>query len=186
MERKEEKNLIQLSLNGDESAFAKLIRPYRRRIYFICLHILHDHERAEDLAQETFIHAYRRLSQFRQEARFYTWLYRIAVNLSLNALRKRQRSQKEALFGDLGATIEETVRQPGESREVERHELEALIAQAIHTLSPSQREVFRLHDIEGLPHAAIAAQLHIKAGTIRSRLHYARRRLRTFLKRYLE
>ena len=83
-----EKGLIQKSLRGDESAYALLIRPYKKRIYFLCLQIVHDHERAEDLTQETFIHAYRHLSQFREEARFYTWLYRIAINLSINYLRK--------------------------------------------------------------------------------------------------
>lgn len=101
MEKREEQELIQLSLKGDESAFASLIRPYKNRIHSLCRQVLHDQERAEDLSQETFIHAFRHLSEFRQEARFYTWIYRIALNLSLNALRKKKTKERETLVSDL-------------------------------------------------------------------------------------
>lgn len=185
MEKKAEQRLIQLSLKGDESAFAALIRPYKSRIHSLCWQVLHDQERAEDLTQETFIHAFRHLSEFRQEARFYTWIYRIALNLSLNALRKKKVKEREDLVADLGKETRQELWKKGNTLEFERHELQQFIDKAVQTLPSSQRDVFILHDIEGLPHQQIAERLNIKPGTIRSRLHYARKRLRTYLREYL-
>src|SRR5437764_736682 len=90
-----EKDLIERSLNGDDDAFKILMQSYEQRIFYTCNQIIKDEEIARDLTQETFLHAYRHLSSFRSESRFYTWIYRIAQNLSLNALKKKKEPVQE-------------------------------------------------------------------------------------------
>jgi len=181
----EETELILKSQQCNEAAFSELMRRYRRKVLTLCTQIINDRGIAEDVVQETFISAYRHLKSFKMNARFYTWLYRIAVNLSINAIRKQQSQKAKTTLTDFAYTTEsgrnllETQHLPSE--ELELQEIHDLIEEGLRTLTHQQSEVIRLYDLEGLSHQEIATRLKIRAGTVRSRLHYARRKMRRFL-----
>jgi RNA polymerase sigma factor (sigma-70 family) len=182
----DEPDLISRSKQGDEEAYSELIKRYRTRIYFLCFQMLHDQELAEDMTQETFIHAYRHLSRFKMESRFYTWVYRIAVNLTINLIRKKSH-QKTTVWDDTSLKTESRDylehTSSGDSPEI--HELHEAIEKGMKTLSPAHREVLQLFDIEGLSHQEIAKRLKVKSGTVRSRLYYARKQMQKFLKDFI-
>jgi len=185
----DEKQLIEQSKQGDEAAFAELVRRYRRKIFFLCKQLIGDQELAEDITQETFIQAYRHLNNFKMQSKFYTWIYRIAVNLCINLIRKKQTQKTTALLSDLSYTTEKShdfltkMQQKVES--VETKELHDAIEKGLGFLSPEHKEVLVLYDIEGLSHKEIAKKLNTNEGTVRSRLHYARKQMQKFLKTYL-
>lgn len=167
-----ERELVEQSKKGDEDAFSALIGTYQPRVFRHCLKVVHDEEIAQDLTQETFLHAYHHLGTFRMEASFYTWLYRIAHNLSLNYLKKK------------GAHPETEFKEEMSSGVVvkEEEELDPRIQEAVQTLAPKHRVVFELYDLQRVPQKEIAAQLDISHGTVRSRLYYARRKIREYIK----
>ncbi len=169
----QEKELIERSRQGDEEAFGELMHLYEKKIYHLCYQIIHDEELAQDLTQETFVHAYQHLDSFRMESLFYTWLYKIARNLSLNLLRKKKHIELE---------LKEEWLIPEKSPSKESsEEWNAALEEALKTLSSKQRVVFEMFDIQKMSHKEIAAQLNISPGTVRSRLFYARKNIRTYL-----
>jgi len=185
----DEKSLILQSQKGDETAYSELVRRYPRKIFFLCNQLLRDQELAEDITQETFIQAYRHLSHFKMQSRFYTWIYRIAINLCINLMRKKHAQRTGGYLSDLSYMTEaghaylEKMQKTSESIEV--RELHEAIEKGLKTLSPIHREVLVMFDMEGMSHSEIARRLHTNPGTVRSRLHYARRQMQDFLKEYL-
>ena len=171
-----EKELVERSQRGDESAFNELVGLYRMKIFNHCLGIVKDEEMAQDLTQETFLQAYQHLDTFRGKSRFYTWVYRIAHNLSLNALKKTRHLKESELKEEILAGKEVWDEQLGEA------EFDQALQVALQRLPPKQRVVFEMFDVQRIPHKEIAAQLGISPGTVRSRLHYARQQHRTLLK----
>lgn len=165
----QEKDLIEKSRQGDEEAFATLFALYREKIFHHILAIVKEEEAAKDLLQETFLHAYQHLPGFKEESSFYTWVYRIAHNLSLNYLKKRGRRREEELK-------EELVAAPAFKDET----LTKDILLAITTLTPKLRIVYELCEIEGLSQKEVAAKLAIPEGTVRSRLHHARKEIAAY------
>jgi len=131
-----------------------------------------DEEWAEDLTQETFLHAFSHLSTFKEEARFSTWIWRIAHNLCLNHLKKR-RVQEEEFVEQAHAA---------HTSQVEEDGLEGHIRHLLPQLSLEQRQVFEMYDLQRIPQKEIAVRLGIPYGTVRSRLYYARHHLRNLLK----
>lgn len=179
----DEKDLIERSREGDADAFGELARRYRRRVLGLCIQIIGDVEIGEDVTQETFIRAFHGIKHFHMKSRFYTWLYRIAVNLSINAMRK-QYSQKSIRLSDPSENSLENVHSFHDStvvEDIEQQEVHEAIEKGLAQLPPSQREVMRLFDLEGLTYAEIAEKLHLNLGTVRSRLHYARKKMCDFL-----
>jgi len=169
----DEKELIEKSLQGEENAFGALVLQNETAVYRHCLSIVKDEEIAKDLTQETFVHAFQHLSSFRMQSRFSTWLWRIAHNLSLNYIkRERHMSQefKETLF-------------PSEVLEKKEIDEDVLfkIQKAMEHLPSKQRIVFELYDLKHVPQKEIAAMLGISLGTVRSRLFYARKRIKRLL-----
>lgn len=165
--------LIDKSLKGDKEAMDLLVRENWDRVYHHCLRIVHDESMAEDLAQETFVHAFQHLSSFQRRARFSTWVWRIAHNLSLNYLKKKflqDQPLKEEIL-------------PAPELEDER-EFYSQIEEALKTLDEKHRIVFELYDLKHIPQKEIAARLNIPHGTVRSRLHYARMKVRAYFKRF--
>lgn len=162
-----------------EEAFETLVRQHREAIYRVAIRMTHRHEDADDLVQETFLRAYTSLQRFRGEASPATWLYRIVTNLALNLLRHRSRFQRAAV---LFRGESESVTPPS----VDQDETRRAVQAALEMLPPSQRIVVVLFDIEGLSAAQIAEILDIPEGTVRSRLHYARRHLRRRLSAFFE
>lgn len=169
----DEKELIKLSLQGDEKAFSSLMLLHQEMVFRHCLSIVKDEEIAQDLKQEAFLHAYQHLNTFRMEAKFSTWIWRIAHNLCLNYLKKRRLTELPYK--------EELLSEPPARKEIDP-EMMQKIHEGLNTLAQEHRIVFEMYELQGMPQKQIAAQLNVPYGTVRSRLHYARKKLRDFLK----
>ncbi|MBY0522619.1 MAG: sigma-70 family RNA polymerase sigma factor [Gemmataceae bacterium] len=175
--------LINECLRGRSAAFGELIRRYQDRLFNSVYRLVDNAEDAQDVVQETFLNAYKSLDNFKGDAEFFTWLYRIAYNTAVSLRRK----QKVALSIDAGRNGEGGVEpldgsvgnQPGHA--LEKAEQEKRIQDALNRLSPEHRAVLILKDMEGQKYEAIADILQVPIGTIRSRLHRARMELRDVL-----
>ncbi len=174
--------LIARAQRGDEAAFEALFNAHKRRVYSLCLRMTGDTAEAEDLAQEAFLQLFRKISTFRGESAFTTWLHRLVVNVVLMHLRKKavqtvsldepDTSQDEPIKRDYG---EDDLRLLGS---VDRIRLN----QAIGSLPPGYRNVFLLHDVEGYEHNEIARMMKCSIGNSKSQLHKARLKLRELLR----
>jgi RNA polymerase sigma-70 factor (ECF subfamily) len=176
---------------GDETALAPLVEKYKRMVYRLAMQITKNHADADDVMQETFIKVYRSIRTFRKDAAFETWLYRIAVNEALNFVKRRERQRASTLETVSETEYETTLRYRTQiandpHAHAEKAELRHHVTEAVNTLSLKHRTVVILHEFEGLTHAEIASILNCSEGTVRSRLHYARKKLRTLLKPYVD
>lgn len=176
-------DLVRRAQDGDSDAFSSLFRLHRERVYAVCLRMTRNPAEAEDLTQEAFIQVLRRISLFRGDSAFSTWLYRVAVNTVLMHFRK-QGPPATSLATDVD---DGTGRRPkcdvGKPDERLRASVERLaIMRALETLSPGYRRIFEMHEIEGYEHQEIARLLHCSVGNSKSQLHKARLQLRRKLK----
>lgn len=186
--------LVRRACGGDTQAFELLTRKYQGRIYAFCLHLVNNVEEAEELTQDVFIKLFSNLTTFRADAKFSTWLYQIAKNLSLNKLKylKRrkyfQNTSLDARPADEGDAGGHEVRDEGKSIEAlyEDIELQTLIQQKIDALREDYKRMLILRDIEGLSYDEIARRMRLTAGTVKSRLHKARIALRESLLSYFQ
>lgn len=176
----DEKELIQQSQAGDGQAFGVLIERYKGKVFSLAYGFSRDRATADDLAQEVFIKAYYSLPKFKAESGFGTWLYRIAVNHAKDFLRKDKRRQKEISIEAAGEPI-----LAAESRSPEeKHDEEGrrkTVQAALAGLPEKYRVILTLRDIEGLSYEEISGILKLSPGTVDSRLHRARRKLRAKL-----
>ena len=181
--------LVDRVRQGDVAAYEELVRRNRARIYGLIYNMTSHREDTEDLVQSVFIKAYRSLDRFRGQSAFSTWLYRIALNETLNFLPKRKRRTALSL-NDLDQGIERDpdyialVARESPVRDVQRSELQKRLNAALQTLSEAHRTVVVLHDIEGLPHDEIARITGVPEGTVRSRLFHARQQLQAELSEF--
>jgi RNA polymerase sigma-70 factor (ECF subfamily) len=180
----DESDLLTRARGGDRSAFGALVRLYQRRVYAAALHVTGNHADAEDVAQETFVRAYRGLASFDGRADFFTWLYRIAINTALNRLRSGRRSRALADAGaaevaQLGGKPEDlgTPRYAPDEQAALTQEVRTVL-EAVAALSPTLRVTLLLATVEGLSHKQIAAVLDVPEGTVAWRVNEARRLLR--------
>jgi len=169
---------------GDVAAFEPLVEKYRQRVYRLAYSVLRNREDAWDVAQEAFIKAYAALPSFRGQSAFYTWLFRIVMNVAHD--KARQRGAAGRAFGTERVTEEEwerTMPDPGEEPDAAaaRAEQRARIARALQALPEHHRAIIMLSDLEGFSYREIADVLNIPMGTVMSRLHNARKRLRSVL-----
>ncbi len=182
--------LVRRCRGGDEAAFELLVHRHQAKIYRLAYALTHDPEEAKDLTQEAFIRAYQGLSGFRGTARFGTWLHRIVVNVSIDHHRRRstlvQVSYDESPAGEdpPGVTVADPA--PGPDAPLDRKALAEGLRDAIRTLPPEQRATVVLREVEGLSYREIAGVMGCSIGTVMSRLHYGRRRLRERLRPFLE
>ena len=172
----EHRRRIVESQNGDHSAFEALIREHQRMIHSLCYRMSGSLADAEDLAQETFIHAYQHLDGFRSEARFSSWLYRIAVNQCLNWRKRRQRVEQ------LHQEWNEHGREPSDADADQAQQIQEALMQ----LPPKQRAAVILTTYDGLTHAEAAAALGCSETTVSWRLFAARRKLKSLLKNHVK
>ena len=178
----DDERLIAKAQEGDLYSFDLLVKKYQKKIYFLAYRMVKNHDTADDIAQETFIHAYSSIKSFKLGYSFYTWLYRICMNLSINHLKRQKFVIPESQFGEEGSPLEkETVREDPLSLLV-RKEQETKIEQAIESLPPKYKAVFILKVYEDLSYEEIAQTLKISLGTVMSRLFRARGRLQELLK----
>lgn len=187
----EEHSLVRRSQQGDLAAYDELVRRYQERIYATIYHMTSNHEDANDLAQETFIKAFQAIKTFKGGSSFYTWVYRIAVNKTINFLKQRK-NRTHLSLNDLDFNAEHDpdlvslVSDKTPRREVNLAELQEKLNAAMQKLSEPHRLVVTLHDVQGLPHDEIAEIMGCNIGTVRSRLFYARQQLQAYLSDYLK
>jgi len=182
--------LVRRARHGDLSAYDELVRRYQERVYSTVYHMTSNHEDANDLAQETFIKGYQALKSFKGDSSFYTWVYRIAVNKTINFLKQRKNKSHLSL-NDIDFNAEHDpdmvmlVSDKTPRRDAALGELHEKLNDAMQKLSPVHRLVVTLHDVQGLPHEEIASIMDCNIGTVRSRLFYARQQLQAHLSDYL-
>jgi RNA polymerase sigma factor RpoE len=187
----EEMELVRRARRGDLPAYDELVRRYQERIYATVYHMTANHEDANDLAQEAFIKAFQALRSFKGGSSFYTWVYRIAVNKTINFLKQR-RNKSQMSLDDLDFNAEHDpdlvalVSEKTPRREVALAELQEKLNAAMQRLSEPHRLVVTLHDVQGLSHEEIAEIMDCNIGTVRSRLFYARQQLQAYLSDYLK
>jgi RNA polymerase sigma-70 factor (ECF subfamily) len=180
--------VIERARRGDHEAFRVLVERYQARVYRLALRVLRDEERARDAVQDAFLKVYQSLRRFEGRSSFYTWVYRLVLNLCLD-LKRRDRSAREVEWDDgrevevaaseQPASFEEGADAPADA--VLRKELRHQIAAAIDRLPEGARETLVLREVDGLSYAEIAEALGIPKGTVMSRLHYARKRVQELL-----
>ncbi|MEZ4700077.1 MAG: sigma-70 family RNA polymerase sigma factor [Rhodothermales bacterium] len=182
---------IEAILRGDPQAFELLVQTESPRLFRMIQRIVQDEDEAGSIMQETFLQAYKRLSSFRREAKFTTWLYAIGLNLARASLRKRRRydTLEEDKMDRLQPTFESGMHTEkydfwNPQRIAEQRERKELVHNAIAELPPDYRLVITLRDIEEMSTAEVAQVLEISEGAVRVRLHRARLALRTLLDRY--
>jgi RNA polymerase sigma factor (sigma-70 family) len=185
----DDESLVRQTQAGDTRAFDALWQRYSPRIYSLIYNMTSNHEDTNDLLLEVFAKAYRSMSGFRGRSSFYTWIHAIAVNMTINFLKKRGRRfqmslddldsnvQNQKEFIDLTATNTPV-------REVDLSELQQRLNEAMMKLSVEHRAVVTMFDIQGMPHAEIAKILGVPEATVRSRLFYAHRQLQNFLEEF--
>jgi RNA polymerase sigma-70 factor (ECF subfamily) len=179
--------LVERCRAGDLAAFEPLVEKYRQRVWRLAYNVLRDREEALDAAQEAFIRAYQALPGFRGQSRFYTWLFRITMNVATD--RARARAARGRALGSEPVPEEEWERRlggdagpvAGPEEAVARAEQQAKIARALDALPERHRTIIMLSDLEELSYREIAEVLGIPMGTVMSRLHNARKRLRRVL-----
>src|SRR5881275_2532465 len=175
---------------GDQRAFRALVERYQRRVVQLALGMTKDPDEAMDIAQETFVRVHRYLPSFKGDSSFFTWTYRIAMNLCLDAQRKRGRVERvDAEEGD-EAEIEAAMDPPshalaGPQRQALNEELKGKIEEALSTLSENHRAILLLREMEGLSYEELAKVLGIRKGTVMSRLFHARLKMQNKLREYL-
>lgn len=186
-----EKNVVKRAQNGDMEACDELIQEYQERIYSTIYHMISNHEDASDLAQITFIKAIRKINNFKGQSSFFTWLYRIAVNNTINFIRtKRKRvllsiNQMDEEF-ERGEELLGLVSKETPQRDINRLELQEILNAAMLKLSTNHRLVVTMHDVQGMPHEQIGEIMDCNTNTVRTRLHYARKQLQAHLSDYLK
>ncbi|HTV76331.1 MAG TPA: sigma-70 family RNA polymerase sigma factor [Candidatus Baltobacteraceae bacterium] len=187
----QESELVRRARKGDLEAYDDLVKRYQERIYATIYHMTSNHEDANDLAQESFIKAFQALKSFKGGSSFYTWLYRIAVNKTINFLKQRKNRTHMSLNDidfnaehdpDLMALISDKTPR----REAGLTELQKKLNEALLKLSEPHRLVVVLHDVQGQSHEEIAEIMDCNIGTVRSRLFYARQQMQAELADYLK
>lgn len=178
--------LVKRVQRGDLEAYDELVRRHQERIYGTIYHMTANHEDANDLTQETFIKAFQVIRSFKGSSSFFTWVYRIAINKTLNFLKQRKNRVQMSL-NDLDFNAEHDpelvalISHKTPRRDVTLAELQERLNAAMQKLSETHRLVVTLHDVQGLSHEEIAEIMDCNVGTVRSRLFYARQQLQALL-----
>jgi len=184
----DEKKLIKEAVAGDQRAQTRLVLAYQERVFNLALRMTRDYEDAEDVMQETFLTALKKLHTFEGKSQFFTWLYRIAINISLQKLREKKRSNEMISISDPDfETIhgEKISDWPKDTKEmVNNQEFRELLDSALERLPPNYRSVFILRDLEGLSTSETQKLLDLSESNVKVRLMRARIFLREELKAY--
>jgi len=183
--------LIESVRSGNIAAFDLLVNKYKQRIFAIVYNMTSNREDAADLTQDCFIKAFRSLDRFKGRSHFFTWLYRIAVNGTLSHLKRNRYRRffsfeslnEDGISPDLAEALSSKMQT---DRPLMLSELQEKLNEALQSLSPKHRTVVVLFEIEGLSHEEISEVLRTSVGTVRSRLHYAKRELQAALHSYLD
>lgn len=174
--------LLAQAKSGDISAFQKIFHIYNKRVYGVALNIIGDQHWAEDVTQEVFVRLYRSISKYDTSRKFFTYLYRITVNVCFDHLRREKLRHNKSLDQEnrqFSNIIDVSQKSPHEK--VEQNELRQTVLRLVQKLGPNQRTAFILRDIEGLESHEIAKILKCRKATVRAHLHFARKLLRQMI-----
>ncbi|MGB8658342.1 MAG: sigma-70 family RNA polymerase sigma factor [Candidatus Zixiibacteriota bacterium] len=186
LEEQQDDELIRKAQGNDLYAFDLLVRRYQKKIYYLAYRMVKDHDAADDIAQETFIHAYSAIRSFEIGHSFYTWLYRICMNLSINLLKRQKLVISESQFGEQPSPLEKEAQKTDPSDHLASKELELKIERALNSLPPKYKAVLILRIYEDSSYEEIAHVLNISVGTVMSRLFRAREKMQDMLREYKE
>ena len=184
-----EVELVRQCQAGRSEAFDELVIRYRTRVFAMIYNMVHNEQDAWDLAQESFVKAWKSIKRFRRHSSFYTWIYRIVMNVTIDWLRKKQIQGAGTEFDDAvqmkdidpaSRTVPKA--DPLPHQQLEHAEIRARIDRAIKQLSPEHRAVILMKEIEGMQYHEIAETLGCSIGTVMSRLFYARKKLQHLLR----
>ncbi len=182
--------LVRQALSGEEAAYRELMERYAKRAYGVAVGIVGDPDEAQDVVQEAFIKAYYSLREFRFGSNFYTWFYRLLVNRAIDRWRKSARSRTvpmdESWLRDDGSAPDGTVYPRTPEEMAGNRQLSEALSRAIGSLPEYHRAVILLREVEGMSYEEIAKSLGCSVGTVMSRLHYARAKLRDALGEFRE
>ena len=183
--------LVSRAQSGDTLAFDQLVVRYSPRLYGMIYHMTSNKEDTNDLTQDVFAKAYRSLNRFRGRSSFYTWIYAIGTNMTLNFLKKRNRRAAWSLDNlDSGIQNDEAMvdlaHAANPRHQSDLNELQKKLNEAMQSLSNAHRAVVTMFDIQGIPHAEISKILKVSEGTVRSRLFYAHRQLQGHLVEFIK
>ena len=188
--------LVQRIRSGDQRAFKLLVERYQRKVYAVAFGMVKDREEARDVAQEAFVKVYKYLEHFKGDASFYTWLYRITVNICIDSLRKKgsgrgdehvefdeslKMDTSEANIGALGSRLG-----TNPQKSALRKELAEQINTALQQIPEAHRQILLLREVEGMSYEELARTLKIPKGTVMSRLFHARLKMQKILNEYVE
>ena len=185
-----DRELVRRAQAGEMAAFDALVVKFSPRLYGMVYHMTSNREDTNDLLQDIFAKAYRSLPRFRGTSSFYTWIYAIATNMTLNFLKKRKRRAAWSLDDiDTGIQNDEAMIDIGHAanprHQSDVNELQKKLNEAMQALSDDHRAVVTMFDIQGIPHAEISKILKVSEGTIRSRLFYAHQQLQGHLEEFI-
>jgi RNA polymerase sigma-70 factor (ECF subfamily) len=183
MEPRPDIELVQEVRNGRRQAFTELMRRYQERVYWVARRIVGSHDDADDIVQETFVKAYLALGEFRGDSSFFTWIYRIAVNLSLNALRKRQ-VLNYLHESELLSRILPSPDDPG--KDLENSEIESALHRAVATLPEKQKAVFVMRYFDEMTYEEIGRVLKTSVGGLKANYFHALRKVREYMRHEIQ
>jgi RNA polymerase sigma-70 factor (ECF subfamily) len=178
-------DLVETAAKGDLEAYAELVRRYRERVYHTIFRFTRSHSDTDDLVQDTFLRAFQELVRFRRKSGFYTWIYRIAVNLSLNFVKTKKREMAREEYHDRRFEAADASVYSPEAASLAR-ELSEKVNEAVDSLPLSYRASFILVALQGMSHAEAARVLHCAEKTVSWRMHKARKMLQARLRPYLD
>lgn len=186
--------LVALAIQGDQDAFGQVVQLYYNRVYSVIYRVVNHADDARELSQIAWVKAWQRRADYKQEARFYTWVYRIAVNTSLDFLRKKRRRPEVPLEPVVGANDDDRMQMDRQreladentpSDEIHREEIRHSFNEALMKLSDEHRTALVLREVEGMSYDEIAAVMKSRKGTVMSRLFYARKALQETMGKFL-
>jgi len=173
---------VKLARDGDEEAFGELVKTYHQHVYNVVYGLVDNAEDAKELAQQSWVKAWRKLASFKQDSGFFTWVYRIASNTAFDFLRRRGRRREEELRDGVEPVSDARYeRAPSEmtrpDRELEHAETRTFFDAALRELSPEHRLALTLREVDGLSYDEIAKVMNCRKGTVMSRIFYARQKI---------
>jgi len=180
--RTDDRELVRRMRAQDPEALRLVVERYQKRVFALVYGIVRDKHEVEDVAQEVFLKVYTRIGAFDERSKFYTWLYRVAANAAKDHVKKRSRRPAIALDEEVGIPDLE----PGPGERAATSEVRLRVREAIEALPPRYREVLALRELEGFSYNDIASVLKISIGTVESRLHRARARLKRRLEDHVQ